>query len=611
MAGPVLAVTLAGTATAQGGYFPTAWGWLSLAFLWLTAITLLTQRQVTLATAETVLLTAMLAFTGWSAVSLLWSPSTSSTLHEVQRTLIYLAGALAFVLTARRLRPQMITAVAVGAIGVISIYALSTRLFPGRLAHVSSLTDYRLFAPVGYANALGAFLAVGLLLALGLALRAPSRGGRSAAAGLLPILASTQYLTFSRGADIALACGLAAAILVDRRRLQLITGTLILAVPAGLAVWRAALTPALTHPPTDLAQAARQDHRVALTVALMSVVAAALALMLSRHRANWQIRPRTRRICQLALPAGLVAGAAVLFAAVGQPFTLARHAWTSFEAPAPVASNLNQSLLSLSGAGRVDAWRAALHDFAQHPVLGSGAGTYQAYWAVHRPSNIDLRDAHSLYLETLAELGVVGLVLLLTALLTPLFLLRRLRGEPLAGALAGAYVTYLIHAGVDWDWEMPAVTMAGLLAGLLLIALARPPTPPLRLRLVARAGAVVATLLASAFALSGLLAETALSAGARALSAHHWRHAEAAARTASFWEPWSAQPWELIAQAHYDAGDLSGAARYLRLALRRDPGNWQLWSDLGFALDGSAAEKAFARARQLNPQSPQIPTPGR
>ena len=63
-------------------------------------------------------------------------------------------------------------------------------------------------------------------------------------------------------------------------------------------------------------------------------------------------------------------------------------------------------------------------------------------------------DAHSLYLETLAELGLVGLALLVLALAPPL--VAGFRG--VEAAATGGYVAFLIHAGLDWDWELPAVT---------------------------------------------------------------------------------------------------------------------------------------------------------
>src|SRR6266508_1361348 len=76
-------------------------------------------------------------------------------------------------------------------------------------------------------------------------------------------------------------------------------------------------------------------------------------------------------------------------------------------------------------------------------------------------------DAHSLYLESLAELGPAGLALVLLAFGLPLALRRR---DALSAAVLPAYLAYLVHAGLDWDWEMPAVTLFGLACGVALVA---------------------------------------------------------------------------------------------------------------------------------------------
>ena len=108
---------------------------------------------------------------------------------------------------------------------------------------------------------------------------------------------------------------------------------------------------------------------------------------------------------------------------------------------------------------------------AQSAVLGGEyqgisippAGTYDLEWAAFgdlaRWGNV--LDAHSLYLEMFAELGLVG-VLLVLALAVPVAAALR---EPLSAtstAAVAAAVTYLVHAGLDWDWEMPAVTTVGI-----------------------------------------------------------------------------------------------------------------------------------------------------
>jgi O-antigen ligase len=116
-------------------------------------------------------------------------------------------------------------------------------------------------------------------------------------------------------------------------------------------------------------------------------------------------------------------------------------------------------------------WRAALEEFQAEPLLGTGAGTFQLHWPELRPHDLrvldtpDVLDAHSLYLESLAELGIVGFALVVAALAAPLWALATRPGEALTALLAPPYAAFLVHAGLDWDWEMPAVTLTGLACG--------------------------------------------------------------------------------------------------------------------------------------------------
>jgi len=83
----------------------------------------------------------------------------------------------------------------------------------------------------------------------------------------------------------------------------------------------------------------------------------------------------------------------------------------------------------------------------------------------------DALNAHSLYLETLGEVGIAGSVLLGAALAPPLVAGARARRDPLALAALAAYAAWLVHAALDWDWELPAVTLAALAcAGAVLVA---------------------------------------------------------------------------------------------------------------------------------------------
>jgi len=149
--------------------------------------------------------------------------------------------------------------------------------------------------------------------------------------------------------------------------------------------------------------------------------------------------------------------------------------------------------ISLLGPNRPHYWRVAWQDYEEHPRLGSGAGTYGNYWINHRPTPEFVHDAHSLYVESLAELGPIGLALVVLALGLPLACRWDRRGPAVAVA-AGGYVAFLVHAGIDWDWEVPAVTVPGLLCGAVLLVATRDPRTPgssFRLR-AALFGAVLA-----------------------------------------------------------------------------------------------------------------------
>src|SRR5262249_14134674 len=115
-------------------------------------------------------------------------------------------------------------------------------------------------------------------------------------------------------------------------------------------------------------------------------------------------------------------------------------------------------------------WQAAVADSRAHPLVGSGAGSFQVEWLPYNATSGSVLNAPNLYLETLAELGPLGLALLVGALLVPLGVAVRSRKHPAAVIGCGAYVVFLAHAAVDWDWQVPAVTVAALLSAVAVMA---------------------------------------------------------------------------------------------------------------------------------------------
>ena len=220
-----------------GGYLPTTHGWTAVVTLWLAAMGLILRDRIEVGTHATLFLGGLVAFTGWVALSNLWTPSMTSTMHEVQRNLAYVGVVAAgLVLTSKRTVPHLLGGV-LAAITLLSSYALGVRLLPDRFGGFDSTSfGYRLATPITYWNGLGIFTVMGILLALGLATRSRTLLARALAAATIPLLAATMYFTFSRGAWAALAVGLVVAVFVDPRRLQLIFAALVLAPWSALAI---------------------------------------------------------------------------------------------------------------------------------------------------------------------------------------------------------------------------------------------------------------------------------------------------------------------------------------------------------------------------------------
>jgi len=216
-----------------------------------------------------------------------------------------------------------------------------------------------------------------------------------------------------------------------------------------------------------------------------------------------------------------------------------------------------------------------------------------------------VRDAHNLYLETLAEVGLVGLALLVLTLALPLVGLARARRRALVPAAGGAYVAFLAHAAVDWDWEIPAVTVAALLCGTALVAWDRDDARRERVTGRRRVVALAVALPLVAVALVAHVGNRALAASEAALLRGEREEAAAEARRARTWAPWSHEPWQRLGEAELALGHDRAARTSLHRALELDPENWRLWYDLAVASRGEERARALVRVKLLNPLGPE------
>jgi hypothetical protein len=602
------AVVVAGLALApilvvNGGYFPTAWGWTAVGFAWAAALAVLLARVPQLSRLEWIFIIGLSSLALWTAASFAWSISPTQTTLETQRILAFVAAALAVLVVVTPRDVHLLLGAAAVAATVVCTYALATRLFPDRIGTFDPIAGYRLSTPVGYWNSLGLVAAMAALLAASALSGATGRMARVGAAAALPLLVVTLYFTFSRGAWIALFAGIVALIAYERARLAVIARVLPSAALAAGAVVFAARERALTHVNANAAAAAHEGHRFAavlMALVVMSAAAAVLADLVARRIAAPSWLPRVGTAVLALAVVGTIGAGLVRY---GPPQAIPHKIYRSFIGSPPIAAgNLNERLFSLSGNGRWTQWKVGLHAFEAHPIVGIGAGGFERYWLQHRPVAGKIRDVHNLYLEALAETGVIGFALLMTLLAAPFFALRRARNTRLAAGALAAYVAYLVHAGVDWDWELSGVTLLALFCGAsLLIAGRRDGDRRTPTVLIVALAAVVGVA-----GLVGLAGNIALAQGGVAARAGDWNTAARHARRAQAWAPWSSQPWQQLGEAELGGGNLKAAVESFNAAIDKSPGDWNLWFDLARATTGRTQRKALDHAARLNPLSPEI-----
>jgi O-antigen ligase len=222
-----------------------------------------------------------------------------------------------------------------------------------------------------------------------------------------------------------------------------------------LVVGAAAIPSAATLALPAVAQEKSGSGQGAAMLVLLVVVAAAAALLARRPAAKEAVLPRLR----------LLAGGALVLALAASAFAVTQVERQGGRDDPEATPGRLASVQS----NRYAYWKVALRTFGDHPVAGVGSGGFQAEWLRERPFREPVRDAHSLYLETPAELGLVGIALVL-ALLASVAVAARRAAAAHAGPVA-ALAAFALHAGVDWDWELPALTLVALvLAGLVLSA---------------------------------------------------------------------------------------------------------------------------------------------
>ena len=573
-------------------------------------------------------LVVLVLFAAWTGASLLWSVTPDRTWEEVNRTIAY-ALVVAIALAAGGSVPRAIERAAGGFLVIataVALWAIAGKVVPGVVDHATQIS--RLRDPLEYWNALALMCALAAPIAIRAATARDLAGRwRILALVALLLLLTCIGLTYSRGGLVALVVAAVVMTAVGGPRLPglaVLALGLLAAAPVLAFAWNDETLSTNAQP---LAEQIDAGLELGVVLLLAGALLGVLGWWLLRleARARWTpARSRQVWLTLAAIAVGLVAGGVAVIA------TSERGLRGSIEHAADSFTEVQRDpiydpgrLLTTGSGNRWAWWSEAVGAWSDEPVLGWGAGSFGATRRLYRVAPADVQQAHSVPLQWLNDLGVVGLVLglasltlLFTAAARRLRVLVAERERDLAGAMLAACAAWGVHALFDWDWDIPGVTVPMLLFLGVLGARRAPERPAAEIlfeepRPARPLALFCAGLLAFAFLISALLpawsdheADDALAA-ASTRSPERLEAAAADAELAADLDPLAVRPLFAAAAVAEARGRVLDARRYLLDAVERQPYSVEAWRRLtrvaSALADREGVQRASQRALALDP----------
>jgi O-antigen ligase len=561
------------------------------------------------------------AFVVWTALSLTWSESFEKTALDLARMLTVLGVfALAILSRDRGASEHLVHALAAG-IFVIAMVALLSRLHPswfpssGETAQFLDTARERLSYPLDYWNGLASLIGTGLPLMLVIAARAKTVVARALAAAAMPAMLLALLFTLSRGPIAATLIAIAIFFALSNDRLPQLLTLVVTGIGGAVLVVIALESHDLVHG-LQTSSAHSQGNRLLLITIVVCVLAglaeAAIALAGNRYeRPAWSRVSRRRTLYAVG---GVAAAIVVALIAINAPHRLS-NAWDNFKQPSTHSEKGTSRLTSSGGENRYQLWSSAVREFDSEPLAGTGSGTFQFWWTRDGDEAEPIIDTHSLYFQTLGELGIVGLLLLVAFIVAGWWLggMRVLRAGArkrpyLAAALAAASVLWITSI-FDWMWKIPIVPIATLLLLAVVITAGDDErTENAALPALARVGAALLSLAMIAVIAIPLASESLVRESQSKAREGDSAAALADARSAANVEPEAATPRLQEALLLEANGELEAAQEEAEAATERESTNWRNWLVLSRIEaqrgEADAALRAYRKARSLNPASP-------
>jgi hypothetical protein len=612
-AGIAIAAAVFALSYANGGFAPTTRSYAGIAAWWLLGAGAAIGVAAALAGIDRVALAAVglfAAFAIWVLISLNWASDAERAFAQFNQVALYVA-VLAIAVVVARLVPAsvLVGGVALALVAIAGV-ALVSRCFPSTFGLQAGATlipalKNRLSFPLGYWNGLGIEIALAYPILLAVMSSRRSRLVSALAAFPLPLLAAVMYLTSSRGAFAAAAVGIVVFLLLTPRRWPALAAIAVAGAAGVGAV--AVLVPkkSLVNGDVDTALGVHQGHHAAFWIGIACVLTALVWAGLAELGRRL---PTPSRTVGRATATALVV---IVVAAIVAAHPIAKFdAFKSKPAVGSTQTTLDH-LLNSSGSGRWQFWGSAVSEFRAHPLNGGGAGSWKAWWLQHGSLKVFSEFAHSLYLEALGELGIVGLLLIVAAVLVAVAGAIRaallLESVEIAGA-AACGIAFFAAAAYDWVWQLAGIAVVGV--GMLGFALGA--LPSTRASAWGRSGVLrpaIALLAVAAIIPQFVLlaADTHLRNSQAAVDAKDATRARSEALAAKAIEPWAASPYLRLGLVSEAEGNYDAAAHWLDEAISRSRRDYSLWL-IAARIEakrgnGRLAARDFQEAHRLNPNS--------
>jgi hypothetical protein len=459
---------------------------------------------------------------------------------------------------------------------------------------------------------------MGIPLVLLAATRARTLVARGVAAAAVPAMALTIFYTFSRGGAIEVGVALVVLVALFRRRVALLATLLVEAAATAILIAAALQRDALENGLQNGAAHSQGSEMLAMVIVVCAgagLLQVAIAAA-ERHGFGPRVSVSGKR-SRLALRIAVAAAIAVALAASVPALV---DGWHSFKnvnvGPQPTAA---QRFGTAAGNGRYQLWSSAANESESHLLSGGGPGTFQYWWNEKGDLPIFVQNAHSLYLETLGELGIVGLVLIAAfiALVIVRGIERALRGWPgyrsRFAAVTASVAAFAAAAAIDWVWQLAVIPAAFLLLSAVVLGAdaidpRRQRRPTTRRGVVPLRVGIAVTAIVATIAIGVPLAATQqVRASQAAARAGDLGAALDAARSARSIEPYAASPLLQEAQVLEVQHRFGAAAAAARQATEAESTNWRTWliasrieAERGHT---NAAAADYRRAHRLDPRS--------